>query len=151
MKQIPTPQHHSPKPILHHSMKRILVSYNNRKKHGAHPITNKTCEGCISSNGEVILFSEELPQKGYRSLIEMNNVLGEYGDVVVDYIDKQTQDMPQLSLLSKIVLRDLIQNGLLEHKVHDLIWHYATKYQDANAEAELKSLMEWLEKSEEQI
>lgn len=149
MGKIQHQSHRNPKPILHHAMRLVIVSYNNRKKHGAHPITNKTCEGCISSSGEVILFSEELPQKGYRSLIEMHNVLGEYGDVVVDYIDKQPQDMPQLSLLSKIVLRDLIQNGLLEHKVHDLIWHYATKYKDADAEAELKNLKKWLEASEE--
>jgi len=147
-----TPQdhyHQQPKPILHHAMRLILVSYNNRKKHGAKPLINKKVEGAISSKGEVVLFSEELPQKGYRSLIEMNNVLGEYGDVVVDYIDKGTQDaIPNLSLLTKIVLRDLIQGGLHEHKVHDLIWYYASKYRDGDTEQELKNLMAWLESEE---
>lgn len=82
----------------------------------------------------------------------MHNVLGEYGDVVVDYIDKQTQDMPQLSLLSKIVLRDLIQYGFTyDDKIHELIWYYASKYphegneQELDAEQELKNLKQWLE------
>lgn len=141
-----TPQHQQPKPILHHAMRLIIVSHNNRKKHGAYPVTHKTCEGCVASNGQVVLFSDELPQKGYSSVQEMKDTLGEYGDVVVDYIDNTEQStMPSLSLLTKIVLRDLIQNGFLDHKVHDLIWFYASKYKDANAEQELKNLEEWLE------
>ena len=136
------------KPILHHNIQRIFVSYNNRKKHGAKPLLNKTVEGCVSSNGEVVLFSDELPQKGYRSLIEMHNVLGEYGDVVVDYIDKEPATLPTLSLLAKIVLRDLIQNGLHDHKIHDLIWYYASKYRDGDTEQELKNLKTWLESEE---
>ena len=147
MKQVP-PQ--KPEPILHHSMKRILVNYNNRKKHGAHPIVNKTVEGCISSYGLVVLFSDEVPQKGFHSINEMESILGEYGDVVVDYIDKDTlPTLPDLSLLTKIVLRDLIQAGLHDKKVHDLVWFYATKYEGADVEQELKALIEWLE-SEEQ-
>ncbi len=142
-------QQSEPKPILHHNMQRILVSYNNRKKHGAHSLLNKTCEGAISSNGQVVLFSNELSQKGFHSLIEMHNVLGEYGDVVVDYVDKNAPaTMPDLSLLSKIVLRDLIQTGFMTNTVHDLIWYYASKYEMADAESEIQALMKWLEESE---
>lgn len=143
------PKKKPPAPILLHSMRLILVNYNNRKKHGAKPVLNKTVEGAISSNGQVVLFSEELPQKGFHNLIEMHNILGEYGDVVVDYIDKQSQDtMPQLSLLTKIVLRDLIKTGLMTNAAHDLIWYYASKYEDVDAESEIQALMEWLEESE---
>lgn len=144
------PQHHSPKPILHHAMRLILVSYNNRKKHGAYPITSKTCEGCIASNGQVVLFSDETIQKGYSSVQEMQDTLGEYGDVVVDYIDNTAQPpMPSMSLLTKIVLRDLIQNSFYDNKIHDLIWYYATKYKDGDTEVELKNLQKWLEESEQ--
>ena len=140
------PQPHSPKPILHHAMQPIFVCYNNRKKHGAFHITHKTVEGCVSSNGQVVLFSDELPQKGYSSVQEMKDTLGEYGDVEVDYIDNTAQStMPSLSLLTKIVLRDLIQNSFLRNEVHDLIWFYASKYKDADTEQELKNLQTWLE------
>ena len=139
-------QHHSPKPILHHAMQRILVTYNNRKKHGAYPLQNKTCEGCIASNGQVVLFSSELNQKGYSSIQDMKDKLEEYGDVEIDYIDDTAQStMPDMSLLTKIVLRDLIQNGFLKNEVHELIWYYATKYKDADTESELKNLQKWLE------
>lgn len=149
MKQTPN-RYQQSKPILHHAMQRILVSYNNRKKRGAYPLLNKTCEACVASNGQVVLFSDEAIQKGYGSISEMQETLGEYGDVEIDYIDKQTQStMPQLSMLSKIVLRDLIQHGFHEHKIHDLIWYYAAKYDDADVEQELKDLQKWLEASEE--
>lgn len=141
------PNHYQqPKPILHHSMQRILVSYNNRKKHGAHPILNKTCEGCIASNGLVVIFSDEMPQKGYYNVDEMKSILGEYGDVEIDYIDNTEQPtMPQLSMLTRIVLRDVIQHSFHDHKIHDLIWYYASAYKDGNTEQELKNLKEWLE------
>lgn len=127
-------------------MRLILVTHNNRKKHGAYPIVNQTCEGCIGSKGQVVLFTNEAIQKGYSSVQEMRDTLGEYGDVEIDYIDNTAQStMPSISLLSKIVLRDLIQNGFLDHKVHDLIWFYASKYKDGDAEQELKNLEEWLE------
>lgn len=127
-------------------MRLILVTYNNRKKHGAYPITNKTCEGCVSSNGQVVLFSDELNQKGYNSVQKMKDALGEYGDVEIDYVDNAEQStMPSISLLTKIVLRDLIQNGFFSNQVHDLIWYYASKYRDGNTEQELKNLKEWLE------
>lgn len=127
-------------------MRLILVNCNNRKKHGVYPITHKTCEGCISSNGQVVLFSDELNQKGYSSIREMEDTLGEYGDVEIDYIDKQVQHtMPHLSMLTKIVLRDLIQHNLINNEIHNLIWYYATKYEDADTEQELKNLKTWLE------
>lgn len=127
-------------------MRLILVTHNNRKRHDAHPITNKTIEGCVSSNGQVVLFSDEAIQKGYSSVQEMEDTLGEYGDVEVDYIDNTAQStMPSLSLLSKIVLRDLIQTGFYSNQIHDLIWYYASKYKDANTEQELKDLQKWLE------
>lgn len=145
--KIPTPNHfQQPKPILHHSMRRIIVSYNNRKKHGAFPVTHKTCEGCISSKGQVVLFSDDLAQKGYSSVQEMKDTLGEYGDVEIDYINNTAEStMPSLSLFTKVVLRDLILNGFLRNEIHDLIWFYASKYKDAEVEQELKNLQTWLE------
>lgn len=60
----------------------------------------------------------------------------------------QQSNMPSLSLLTKIVLRDLIQNSFLRNEVHDLIWFYASKYEGADAEQELKNLQKWLESEE---
>lgn len=125
-------------------MQFILVTYDNRKRHGAYPLVRETCEGCISSNGQVVLFSEKLTRKGFNSVSEIEEILGEYGNVVVDYIAPQST-MPQLSMLTRIVLRDLIKHNLSNNEIHNLIWYYAAKYEDADAEQELKDLKKWLE------
>jgi hypothetical protein len=79
----------------------------------------------------------------------MEQTLGEYGDISVCYVDEEpATPMSDLSLLTKIVLRDLIKTGLLTNAVHDLIWYYASKYEMADAESEIRALMKWLESEE---
>lgn len=146
--------HHNPKSVLRQSMsmKRVLVTHNNRKKHGAYPVVHEMAEGCIFSSGQVVLSMPHLLAKGFLSVNEMEAELGEYGDVQVDYVDHDEPEhtVPALSLISRIVLRDLIRNALYKQEVHDLVWFYATQYGNADVEAELKTVINWLETLEDE-
>lgn len=77
----------TPTPPALHRMRRFIVTHNNAKVHGRYPVQTKTSEGCVFTSGHVLL-DTDMRQKGFVSIGEMQEVLGSYGSVSIEFIDE---------------------------------------------------------------
>lgn len=63
------------------------LSFNNRKRHGRFPVTNRECEGTLYSNGHVNLDTTELPVHDFLSFSQMREYVESWGDCSVEWME----------------------------------------------------------------
>ena len=68
-------------------MRAFLVHFDNHKKRGVvKPVESHEAEGVVFSSGHVCLDTDHAIQKGYVSLGEMQEQLGKYGTVRIEWL-----------------------------------------------------------------
>jgi hypothetical protein len=68
-------------------MRAFLVFFDNAKKRGmGKPVESHEAEGVVFSSGRVCLDTDHAIQKGYASLGEMQEQLGKYGNVRIEWL-----------------------------------------------------------------
>jgi len=130
----------APRPILLHRMRRFVVVFNNRKHHGAHPIQSHTAEGCVSTDGEVAIFTENFNRRGFRSMSEMVGALEQYGDCSISWIPDN--GMAALNLVTRRLLSQFLLEAFQSGQVQDTLIRFAVPPDTMkDAIEELKQLM----------
>jgi len=129
-----------PRPILLHRMRRFVVTFNNRKKRGAYPAQSHTAEGCVATNGEVAIFTDDFHRRGFRSVSEMCSALEEYGDCNVSWVPEN--GLTALSPVTRRLLSQFIVEAFQEGRVQDTLTRFAVPPDTMKgAIEELKQLM----------
>ncbi len=82
MPKLPT----TPNPTILRGIRRFLVVHDNAKVHGRFPIQIRTSEGCLFTSGRCVI-DTDLERKGFIGMGELEDVLGAWGNVTVEFID----------------------------------------------------------------
>jgi hypothetical protein len=130
----------TPRPILLHRMRRFLVTFDNKKYHGMHPIQSHTAEGCVSTNGEVAIFTEHFNRRGFRSISEMCSALEEYGSCSISWVPDN--GLTALSPVTRQLLSQFIVEAFQTGQVQDTLMRFVVPPGEMkDAINELKQLM----------
>jgi len=67
-------------------MRAFLVKFDNSKKRAGKAVESHEAEGILFSSGRVCIDSDHAIQRGYVSIGEMEDVLGRYGRVQIEWL-----------------------------------------------------------------